>query len=197
MRCRDARAGVSLIELMIVIAIMSIMAASVITSGSPTIQQQLDAAAQIVMSDMDYFLSLATSNGSSYRVTFNLAQQQYVMKHTGSDNLLDALPEMPFRSLDDPTGEHIVRLADLPGITTEVRLYAVLAMSNSPRRITELEFTPLGSTIEAEDTVLWLAAGSSGDRRYIPIQINAVTGLASVGEMQTTAPAVPLESEDG
>jgi hypothetical protein len=51
-----------------------------------------------------------------------------------------------------------------------------------------VEFGPLGETTQSEPTLVWLASGSGTIRRYIPISVNPVTGVSSIGDLQATSP---------
>jgi hypothetical protein len=51
-----------------------------------------------------------------------------------------------------------------------------------------VEFGPLGETVRADATVVWLVAGSGSDRKYITVEVNPVTGLALVGPYSIAGP---------
>ena len=62
--------------------------------------------------------------------------------------------------------------------------------------VAAVEFTPLGGTERAETTHIWLACGKGEDRIYLSIEVNPVTGLATVGEiLGASSAAVPESSE--
>src|SRR5687767_2609849 len=64
------RAGLTLVEMLLTIAVLAILAAVLIPQISSDIPERLDAGAQVVASDLDYARSLAVANDSKYRVAF-------------------------------------------------------------------------------------------------------------------------------
>lgn len=174
------RVGFTLIELLIVVAVMAILAAIVVPSATPAVSQRLRSAAEMLATDLGYVRSLAVSNASQYRVTFDLANNQYVIEHSGSNGALDTLPPGPFRAANDPADEHIVDLDLVPTLSRGgVQLSAVTTGGGAP--LTQIEFGPLGATTESDETVIWFSAGSGTTEQSVGVFVNPVTGLATVG----------------
>jgi hypothetical protein len=71
-----------------------------------------------------------------------------------------------------------------------VRLVAVVEMQGSPQSTTSVEFTPLGGTTSTYPTVVWLGCGGGTLQRYIPVGIDPITGLVTIGRPVTALPAV-------
>lgn len=188
-RNRRAKAGFSLVEVLIVIALMGILAGVVLPSSNPTIHDQLRSAAQILGGDLAYARSLAVTHGSTYRVTFDLTANRYVLRHSGTNPALDRLPASPFRNLDDPADEHIVELGDLPHVGAPVQLEAVAIANGALTKTDKLEFGPLGETTESGYTQIWLSAGADDAKRFIVIYINPITGLATIGSFTANGPS--------
>ncbi len=181
-------AGFSLVELLIVIAVMGILAGIVLPSSNPTIHDQLRSAAQIVATDLAYARSLAVTHGSLYRTTFDTAANRYVIEHSGTNPALDRLPSSPFRDPDDPPDQHVVDLGNLPRIGAYVQLVAVTTVGGMAARPGEVEFGPLGETSESKITAIWLSAGNDRSRRYIVLHVNPITGLATIGPFSGVGP---------
>ena len=201
-------AGFSLIELLIVIALMAVLAGLVLPSSNPGIHDQLRSAARIMATDLAYGRSLAVANNSSYRFTFDPANNRYLLEHIGKDGPLDTLPESLFSTPEDRADEAettreqwIVDLDGLPSMGSPVRVVAVAGVGRYLDRIRdvgdylemiqetgaglenldELEFGPLGETDPNETTLIWLSAGRGAAQRYIVLQVDPVTGLATIG----------------
>jgi len=175
--------------LLIVVAIMGIIAGMVIPQLDPGVAGQLEAGGGIVVADLDYARQLAVSNQSSYTVEFAATGEQYRVTHTGTNTSLDTLPLSPFRRPNDPTDQHISRFADLPQAGLRVAFLAIEPvpdLSDGNR----LEFGPLGSLSSGNQTTIWLTGGQGRSRFYLPIVVNAVTGLAVLGEMTSANPVV-------
>lgn len=181
-------AGFTLVELFIVISIMSILASIVLPQFQPAVHDQLTGIARIVAADIEYARSVAVANNSTYQLTFDLPENRFVLRHTGINSLLDALPYTPFRSPADDADEQTTDLDELPHIGPQVALVAVHCQKALPESVSTLEFGPLGETTRPENTKIWLCCGAGRDLRYLPLEIDAVTGLVSAGDVQSAAP---------
>jgi prepilin-type N-terminal cleavage/methylation domain-containing protein len=216
--CRRS-AGFSLLELLIVISLMAILAGLVLPSSNPGIHDQLLSAARIMAADLAYGRGLAVANNSSYRFTFDTAGNRYLLEHSGTSAALDTLPDSPFSTPDDPPdegndspGQWIVDLDELPSLGAPVRVVAVASVGRHLERIRDvssyletledfgedlnkidqLEFGPLGETTPNETTLIWLSAGATSARRYIVLQVDPVTGMATIGPYSGHGPPTRL-----
>jgi prepilin-type N-terminal cleavage/methylation domain-containing protein len=187
--CRQT-AGFSLIEILLVLALMAVMAGLVMPSSNPSIHDQLHAAGRIVVADLAYARSLAVTYNSRYLVEFNAAENCYVLSHSGADATLDDLPDSPWRNPDDPADEHVVDLDDLPELSLGVKIAHLAEEGSSAAAVNDVEFGPLGETTRTGRTLIWLTAGESSGRRYLLLSVNPVTGLATVGPFSAEVPEV-------
>jgi len=188
LRHRRQSAGFTLLELLIVVAVMGILAGLVIPRSDPSLHEQLRSAAQIMAADLAYGRSLAVTNNSEYRFTFDTENNRYILEHSGDDPALDTLPESPFRSPDDPPDRQIVNLEELPHLGPTVQIVAAAAKQTSWEPVDDVEFGELGGTSRTQETVVWLAAGAGAARRYIRLHVNPVTGLTTVGAYSGDGP---------
>jgi hypothetical protein len=178
-------------ELLIVVSLMGILAGVALSSLNPGTHEELQAAAQLLCGDLAYGRSLAVANNSSYRFRFQATRNRYVLEHSGSNRALDTLPDSPFRSPSDLPSEQSVDLDDLPHLTGQnVRLAGVTTSAGLRLTQEELEFGPLGETTRTEETVVWLAAGRNQQTRYLPVHVNPVSGLATIGQYSSRGPAL-------
>lgn len=182
------RQGFTLLELLLTIAIMSILAAAIIPQLTSDLPERLDAAAQVVSADLDYARSLAVANDSTYQILFQPATNRYYLQHTGVNTLLNVLPRMPFRQNDDPPTQQTTKLGDLPIPEPGVRLVGAVVMQGAGQTATNVEFNALGSTTSKYETVVWLVCGTGTSVRYISVHVNPVTGLSEIGSLQTALP---------
>jgi prepilin-type N-terminal cleavage/methylation domain-containing protein len=180
--------GLTLVELLIVIAVLSIFAGAVLTQFEPTVTDELECAARIVASDLAYARSLAVTNGSSYRLTFDIAANCYVLTHSGANTALNSLPPSPHRLTDDAAHEQTTDLARLPLVHGKVELFAVQTAADPPESVDHLEFGPLGATTRSDESEIWISGGEGDARRYIPVRVEPVTGIAWEGELQAVPP---------
>jgi hypothetical protein len=70
-----------------------------------------------------------------------------------------------------------------------VKIAAVKKNPASPSDVTDLEFGPLGNTTRSDATLIWLYSNSTGSKIFIPITVNATTGIVDVGDVQATTPS--------
>ena len=181
-------AGFTLIELLIVIAVMGILIGLVMPSSNPAINDQLRSTTRIVATDLHFARSLAVANNSNYRITFSVGNNSYTLEHSGSDSALDNLPDSPFRNVDDPADKHVVSLNELPHLGPTVRIVAVAGYDGFLEATDEVEYGPLGETTRSGSTLVWLAAGSGADTRYVQLTVNPVTGLVETDKLSVDGP---------
>lgn len=186
--CRRQSPGFTLIELLIVIAVMGILVGLVLPRINPSIHEQLRAVAHILRTDLAYARSLAVTNNSTYRLTFDTTNNRYVLEHTGSNVALDTLPDSPFRDPSDPPDQHIVELDELPRIGDGVRLVTAAVSGTPDQRVDDVEFGPLGGTTRSNPTTIWLAAGRDPDTQYVRLTVDPVTGLTEIQAYTGEAP---------
>ncbi len=188
-RQSSARSAFSLIELLIVISLVGILSSLALTSIAPTVHDQLHSAANVVAAELAYGRSLAVANNSKYRFDFDVAGNRLVLRHSGIDSSLFNLPPSPFRSPTDLASQQTLRLGELPSLGLPVRLFGAQTVAGATATTTFVEFGPYGETTRAETTYLYLAAGAGEARRFIPLSINPITGLTTIGAFTGAAPA--------
>jgi prepilin-type N-terminal cleavage/methylation domain-containing protein len=181
------RAALSLIELLIVVSLLGILAAAVLPLINPGIASQLQTTAQIVAADLAYARNLAVTNASTYRLTFDIPENRYVLRHSGANTLLHALPPSPLRKPSDPPDRQTTDLDELPRSGPRT-LIAAAQLAPSRQSVRDVEFGALGQLTSGQPTIVYLAAGSGTSRRYLPIHVEAITGMASIGDIQSAAP---------
>lgn len=187
-RRRRCARGYSLVELLIVISIMGILAGIVLPSFNPSVHDHLQATASILSADMAYARNLAVTNNSTYRLEFDLAQNRYFLEHSGTNVLLNTLPATPFVNGDDTPQRQFTALGELPYSSPFCELVTAHTSGSQTTQVSDVEFGPLGGTTRSEPTSVWLAAGSAGNRRYISVEVQPATGMATIGEIQAEPP---------
>jgi prepilin-type N-terminal cleavage/methylation domain-containing protein len=189
-----AAAAFSLVELLIVVTILGIFAGMVLTRFEPTFHDQLRGTAQVIIADLAFARSLAVANNSQYEFTFDPSRHRYWLEHSGTNPTLDTLPASPYGDPSDPPTRHTTNLRKLPSLSAALELAAVRSVSATEEsEISSVEFSSLGALTQPEDCWIWLAIGRGDARRYMPVELDAVTGLARIGEFQATGPP-PLPS---
>jgi Tfp pilus assembly protein FimT len=179
----------TLVELLMTIAVLGILAAILIPQLSGDLPERLSAAAQVVAADLDYARSLAVANNTTYRISFDVANNRYVLRHSGTAAQFNTLPPSPYRQNDDPVTQQTTNIAALPIPEPGVRLVAVVQMQGGGTSASEVEFTTLGGTTCPQSTVVWLACGQGTVRRYLSVSADPITGLVAIGSPVATLPS--------
>jgi prepilin-type N-terminal cleavage/methylation domain-containing protein len=185
---RTARRGYSLVELLIVISLMGILAAILLPRFEPSLHDQLQGAAQIISADLNYARNLAVTNNSKYRVGFKRAENAYFLQHSGTNSLLNVLPQTPYRNAADTPTTQATYLADLPRLGTVVEVWGVKTGSGSVSDTGNVEFNALGGLESGQIITIWLAAGAGDARRYQSLTVAPATGIVSLGTFQAAPP---------
>lgn len=173
----------TLIEVLLVVAIMAILAGLAIPNANPSIVEQLRSAASIVSTDLAYARSQAVTYGSEFRVTFDKDAGQYEIEHVGANAALDDVLQNPFDSESSATDRYVVTFSELPSLGSQVIVAGMFALdaSGGPQsEVSDITFGPLGETGRSQNTRIWLAVGTGSSSPTISLHVNAVTGLATV-----------------
>lgn len=191
MNCKPSQDGFSLIELLTVIVLMAIIVGAVITSSAPSYHDQLHAAARIVAAELNQARSLAETNGSKYKITFDPAGNRMILQHSGTNTALDKLPNSIFRNKKDPNDQHILDLDDIECVKN-VSIFKVAVLEEEAIVTNEIEFGPLGETSSRYPTLIFLVADAQGDRLYLLLAVHPVTGITTIGKYagQTQSPLI-------
>lgn len=184
--------------MLVVISIVAIVSGIILTSIEPSWHDQLQGAARIVAADLTGARELAVTNNSSYAITFDRANNLYYLEHSGTNTALDTLPKTGFGLQTDPATRRTTDFSRLPLGTAQVRLYIVQEDSQTTIRpeVSQLEFGPLGETTQTKDTMIWLAVGQESSARYLSLRVHRITGLASIGDYETTPPDIAMAPID-
>jgi prepilin-type N-terminal cleavage/methylation domain-containing protein len=178
----------TLIEVLIVISLMGILAATILPSVNPSMREQLYAAAEVIEADLAWARTLAVTNNSTYRVTFSTLLHQFDIQHSGLNSTLNALPVTPFTPIASTSTQYLVQLQTLPGVFVPIDLIGVQTLGSTPQNVTTLEFNGLGATSSTADTKIWIATGQGAERRYLGVRVNHATGLSWVEDYRATSP---------
>lgn len=183
------RSGYTLVEIMISIAVLGIMAAAAVPLFQPDVAAQLEAFGRIVAADLAHARDLATTNNSTYRLTFEKSANRYFLEHAGTNPALNTLPATIYRNPVDTATRQYTDLDDVPQLGAGGFLEDVLAPASPPTPVTTIEFGPLGATTQTAETVVWLSSGAGDGKRFIAVRVNPTTGLADVDSITAIAPA--------
>ncbi|MCA9247865.1 MAG: prepilin-type N-terminal cleavage/methylation domain-containing protein [Planctomycetales bacterium] len=193
------RFAFTFVELMIVLTIVGIAVALIAPSMSASAPDQLAAASRSLAADLEYARSLAISNNTSYQVTFDTTNNVYYLVHSGANAALDILPDPPTGSSATVSADGkrwTFDLTNLPFVRMAIALHSVRSTAGAGAEVADLEFGPLGETTRTDATAIWLSAGGGTNRRYQSTQINPVTGLPRIQELQARSPLTSLSDAE-
>ncbi len=175
-----------------VMLVATILAAVMFTSGSSNVISQLQATSAVIAGDLARARSLAVTNNSTYRVTFDLTNNQFYLEYSGSNSALSNLPSSSYYTGQDTATRQYTQIAYLPAAGGNVKIVAVGSNGSTPAPATQVEFGQYGQTTQPAETQVWLTAGSGASTLYQWVRINPVTGLATVEAVQNTPPPAAM-----
>lgn len=186
-----ANRGYTLVELLIAIAVVGILIAIALPRLDSTGPDHLTAAAQIVQADLAYGRSLAIENDSHYQFAFYLADNRYVLTHSGASVALATLPDFPYRHSNDTTQTQTTSLEELPFLSDPVRLVAVqrIGPTGIVQKTETVEFGPLGATTSLDLTRIWLSIGVGTESLFVAVDVDPTTGGTTRNAISRTGPA--------
>lgn len=194
--CSGWRRAFSLLEAMIVLAVIGLLLAVAIPRSEPTLVEQLRATSRIVAAELQYARSLAVSNNSMYRVAFDPSANELILTHSGTKAELNTLPTSAFHSSHDTATSRRLRLDDLPNLSVPVKLIGATVGTSALQSAAMVEFGPMGQTTASAPTTIWLAVTLGNQWRYATITVNPITGLVTAGGI-TAGPLPGVLSNGG
>ena len=190
----NRRRGVTLLELMIVILIMAIIAGLVLPSSQPTIHERLRAAANMVASELELARSLAIGYNSNYTVTVDKAQNRLVLRHTGTNTALNALPRELITTESTDATVRILDLAKFQDTLGDVEIVAAAELGAVMRAESKIEFGAEGTPTNGLGFIIWLKAGTEAATRYVTVIVDGETGKVTRGLSDAIPPPAGLIS---
>ena len=175
---QNSRAGLTLLELLIVVSILSIMATTVLTSENGSEVDTLQSVARIVVNDLRLARNLSIQHNTEFTVAFDFTENQYELLHTGSGSA--PMPEQSLAGTGDDPDTYIVSLSHLAAAGHHnhgIRL-GIMLLKNGNITVDRVTFGSTGGTgpARAEDSMLYLIQPTGIQYRICPIRISWVTG---------------------
>lgn len=180
------RSAFTLVEVLIVVLFIAILAAMTVQSTEADIPARLSSACEVMIADVDFVRELSVTNNSQYQIEFDTNVNTIVIRHAGTNSSLDVLPDSPFMIANEAGTEYTYGIGG-SGIGVPPNLVRVEDISKNV--LTNVDFGPLGETVSRTVvTRIWFGCGNGAARRYMNVDINPVTGLAKIGDLQVTSP---------
>ena len=170
------RAGFTLYEMLAAVIVMAIMAAIVLPSMSGGAIMNLEAVAQVLVSDLALAQSAAIQYNTEWSVQFNTAQNTYTLVQTGTGTA----PALQNPLASSTSTSYVVSLDQVGAAGSNhsgVKLAAVYTGS-STQPVTDIRFQALGGTgpVRSQDTVIWLSQGAGSQTRFVRLTVSWITG---------------------
>ncbi len=182
----NRKRGFTLVELLIVVTVLGIMASVILPSMHSTSSLiGLEAAARTLAADLRIARQSAVQYNSTYAVLIDLSGNSYRIKFTGTG----AIPALTNTLQSaDTNGNQIDFDQWSAGRFSQTRVVlAGAAMKTSKTSVTDVTFGPSGGTgpSRTQDTVFWLTQGSGNERLSVLVTVSWLTGIVTVGDVQT------------
>lgn len=87
-RCRNSRTGLTLVEIIVVVVILGILAAMIVPAATRGKDIEVNSAAQILATDLDYARNVAITYQRGVTVTFDVAAGTYQLAWADDGSLL-------------------------------------------------------------------------------------------------------------
>lgn len=186
----DARAGFTLVEVLIVVTIVAILATVIVpTLSSTSGAVALEAMARTLAADIRVARQSAVQYNGSFAVTLNSTDNSYQISQVSSGSAPTLV-----NVLSPGTSGNTVDL-DQFGASRFKQMHVVIggaALKVSRSSVSDITFTSTGGTGPArtQDTVIWLAQGQGQDRLCVLVTVSWITGAVTVGDIQSYAPTL-------
>jgi len=178
------RAAFTLLEVLLVVALLAILASVVVPAAQTQQPLTLEAAARRVASDLRYARNLAIQYGTPVTVQFDTRAGTYDIRWAGDVTAPMPRPWNPtLLSSDGNSIHHSLNPHNRSEFGRTHFVFAAIYRSPSQSAVDDVTFGPTGGTGPArnEDTIIWVGLGRGEDSRFIRIRISWVTGLVWVG----------------
>lgn len=193
---RHVSRGFSLIEVLVVVAILAALAGMAVTFTEPSPAARLHLTADMLAADLERVQELALSRGSAHRATFEGAERRFILKHVGAATAFHVLPKyVRTRSGEDPT-QATYAFEDRSAYGKFVRIAGFEPANLYVEDEFPIQFASDGSLADGRTATIWLKATDNGRTTFLPVRIYAVTGVVSVGTPVDTLPPAAAEVED-
>ena len=179
-------AAFTLVELLIVVALVGLAIGMTVSEFGANQQTTADQAIRLIATQVDYVREMAVANNTKYTITFDTTNDRLVLAHTGNETGLDELPDSSFWQNAETGNDQYLHLAELP-ISWPIALSRAVQSSDQDALVSSVEFEPTGGTNAGDDVDLWIQVGES-PATYATVNILNGTGLTEVGNLATTLP---------
>ena len=195
---RRASRGFSLIEVLVVVAILAALAGMAVTLTEPSPSARLQMTADMLAADLERAQELALSRGSPHRVTFEGAENRFVLKHVGTNSAFHDLPKYAQTRQQEALTQATYAFSERSGYGKYVSIAAFEPAALYLQDEFPVQFASDGSLTDGRTATVWLASFDDGKTSYLPVRIYAVTGVVSIGTTTATLPpaAALVQDED-
>ena len=182
---RTVRRAFTLTEVMVVLVVLAVLASLLVQQWNPGLVERLEAGGAAVAADLAYVRGLAVSQATTYEVVADVSGDAFEVQGVAGDGSRFPVPAPAFLPSPD-SSRFIEDLSRLP--SGPVELVSVQISGPSRQGPPTFRFLPTGTVDPPHATRIWLAVGRGTGRWYLPVDIDAATGRATVGQVQREAP---------
>jgi prepilin-type N-terminal cleavage/methylation domain-containing protein len=195
---RGRTRGFSLIEILVVVAILAALAGLAVTFTEPSPAARLQLTADMLAADLERVQELALSRGSPHRATFEGAERRFIVKHVGSNSVFNNLPKYMQTRQSEARTQATYAFDERSAYGKYVTIAAFEPASIYVNDEFPVQFAADGSLADGRTATIWLRSMDNGRTMFLPVRIYAVTGVVSVGTTVDMLPpaAAIVQDED-
>ena len=178
----------TLVEVLVVVAILAALAGMAVAYVEVSPSDRLQRTADMLAADLERVQELSLARGAPHRALFEGVERRFILKHTGTNGSLHALPQYVRTSSYEDSKQATYDLDERTPYGKYVRIAGFEPSTLYANDEFPLQYGADGALTDGRTATIWLSSTNDGVTRYLPVRIYAVTGVVSVGSTVGTLP---------
>jgi len=191
--------GFTLIEVLMVIVVVSILIGIVIPSSRPALNEQLKATAQILRAELMMTQSEAVAMGESRSAVVDPTNNLVFFEIESGGNYRDSLKKKTVTALSSIGADSsllssaknfgegtLITIDELPHHGVPALILGATSAANPNIEQSFITYGTLGELTLGSDLTIWLGISNAHQELYLPVTVNATTGITTIGSICTS-----------